>query len=82
MTLMVILRLLTGSTVLALVLALVVYELAVWFLPTTIEQAFLITADWPWPRLLAFWALVVCVPIGCALALVGRASPGPLRPAT
>lgn len=81
--LMALLRLLTGNTVLAVVLPVAASGIAVWFLPTTIEQAFLISSDWPWPEgVLGFWTLAVSVPTVCALALAGRGSPGRLRPAT
>jgi hypothetical protein len=83
MALMALLHVVTGSTALGIALPVAAYGMAVWFLPTPIEQAFLITSDWSLPGgLLAFWTLTVSGPTLCALALAGRARPGPLRPAT
>lgn len=83
MALMGLLRLVTGSTILALALPVAAWGIAVWFLPTTIEQAFLITPEWPWPGgQLAFWLLAVSGPTLCALVLAGRSGRGRLRPAT
>lgn len=81
--LMAFLRVITGSAALAVALPAAVYGIAIWFLPTSIEQVFLITSDWPWRGgVLAFWSLAVIAPAGCALALAGRANPGPVRPTT
>jgi hypothetical protein len=81
--LMAFLRLLTGKTVLAVVLPLAVSGVAIWYLPTSIEQVFLINSDWPWPGgVIAFWTLAVSLPTVCALTLANRANPGRLRQAT
>ncbi len=83
MALMALLRVVTGSTALAVALPVAAWGIAIWFLPTTIEQAFLITSEWPWPGgQLAFWLLAVSGPTLCVLALAGRSRPGRLRTAT
>jgi hypothetical protein len=82
MALMALLRVVTGSTASAVALPVAAWAIAIWFLPTTIEQAFLITSEWPWPGgQLAFWLLAVSGPTLCALALAGRTRPGRLRTA-